>query len=71
MRIFTEEKLNRLLEKIRVESYEKGFKDGKEEGVKIGLHEGYITDKQGMFINSNGLYHFVDGIQKEVIKNIE
>lgn len=40
-------------------AYQKGFEDG--------LRKGLMTDKEGVHINSTGLYHFKDGSAVDVV----
>ena len=53
MKIFTEKKYEELIRSIKANSYNEGY--------ERGLHEGMITDKRGMCITTNGIYHFDDG----------
>ncbi len=61
----SKKKLNELLQEAKQQAFDdgmsKGYKKGKKDGYSAGLHEGITADKQGMFLNNNGIYVFQDG----------
>jgi flagellar biosynthesis/type III secretory pathway protein FliH len=57
MKFFTENQFAEFKAELRLKAFEEGFKKGKAEG----LHEGLTSNKEGIHINSAGIYHFKDG----------
>ncbi|RKJ64927.1 hypothetical protein D7X33_25530 [Butyricicoccus sp. 1XD8-22] len=65
MKVFTNSQFKALIKEIRKEAFDNGY----EKGYDSGLHVGLTSDKNGIHINSNGMYQFENGESKQLITN--
>ncbi|GAQ18048.1 flagellar assembly protein FliH [Oceanobacillus picturae] len=68
MKILTNNQYEQLLDKAYQRGHGKGKAEGYDMGYNQGLHDGLTREKEGVHINSNGMYHFKDGKSKAVTR---